>query len=153
VFALPLFLHRLPLFLWGVPLTLLAKRRSHRQSASSVIMLHRHSNHFNNVKTDEARRRGRHGRSKGHATDSACTRVHRLYRRQHTLTHTRSPSRQGAVYTDTYIEPIEARRRLHRCLQEPPRGRAPSTLTSTRTPSQGGMAFTSSLLRHPHQHH
>jgi hypothetical protein len=104
------------------------------------------------LKADKARRRGGHGRSKGHAIDGACTWVHRLYRRQRTPTPTRSPSRQGAVYTNTYTEPLEAGRRLHRCLQEPPRGRVPSTSTPTWTARQAGMAFTSSLLRHLHQH-
>jgi hypothetical protein len=58
----------------GAPLALSAKRRSHRRFAPSVIM-HSTSTPTTStpLKADEARRRGGHGRSKGHATDGACT--------------------------------------------------------------------------------
>jgi hypothetical protein len=56
----------------------------------------------------------------------------------HTPTPTWSPSRQGAVYTNTYTEPLEAGRHLLRRLHRAPRGRAPSTPTPTRSLLEAG---------------
>jgi hypothetical protein len=150
VSALLLSLHRLLLLLQGAPLALSAKPSMIRPQ---VIM---HSTltptTSTPLKDDKARRRA----GMAGAKVMLPTRVYKS-----------TPTLSPPTHIDTYTEPPEAgrhlhrhlhgapeaRRRLHRCLQEPPRGRAPSTSTPTRTRRQGRMAFTSSLLRHPHQHH
>jgi hypothetical protein len=139
---LPLLLYRLPLFLRGASLALSTKRRSYRCFAPSTIM-HSTSTPITStpVKADNARRCGGHGRSKGHATDGACTRVHGLLRHQRLHQHLHGAlSRQGVIHIDIYTESPPTR----------DGGHIKSTLTSTTASSTSFKRRQGEAILHRH---